>query len=62
METKMVDEYRALKPEYRSLAAIPVPAEPWQTDLIGGEYSIEIECENGHVFTGRDYRFIEGRA
>lgn len=58
IESNMVDEYRTLKPEHRHLATIPVPAEPWQTEHIGGEWRTEIECENGHVFSAHHIKFV----
>lgn len=62
MDTEMVEPFRTLKPEYRALAAVGAPAEEWQTDLIGGMYRVEIECENGHVFVTQHPRFFKEKA
>lgn len=55
----MVDQFKTLKPEYRYLAAIPAPAEDWQTDFVGGEYVTQYECERGHVMSGNHVRFFQ---
>jgi hypothetical protein len=59
VRSEMVQEHRVLKPQYRHLARFSVPAEPWQTEHLGGEYRTEVECENGHTFSCRYHRFRE---
>ena len=50
---------RSAKPEYRQSAALGVPLEDWQTDIVAIEYQTQIECENGHILTGRHWKFTE---
>lgn len=59
VKTEMVEEHRVLKAEYRYLAAFPVHVEPWQSEIVGGEYRAEVECENGHLFRCHYHRFRE---
>lgn len=59
INTELLEEHRVLRPEYRHLARYNLPAEPWQTETIGGEYLTTVECENGHQLRAHYHRFRE---
>ena len=50
VNSELVEEHRVLRPEYRYLATAGVPAEQWQTEVIGGKHLTTVRCENDHEF------------
>lgn len=54
---EMIHEERHLKNEYRHMAILPGPYESHMTEFAGGQYRVETECENGHIFVCEYWRF-----